>query len=166
MTKLNITPLAAQGVAVREALRMLNNANASETSFLSPEEWESLLAATYSATCIGRQAFLTALDQDADYEGQNFAWFRDRFPRFIYIDRIVVADALRGKGVGRLLYDHLFGRARAAGYDLVGCEINFSPPNPGSDAFHTRLGFVEAGHAALSGRSKTVRYFTKSLRPC
>ena len=28
-----------------------------------------------------------------------------------------------------------------AGHDRVVCEVNLDPPNPGSDAFHERLGF-------------------------
>ena len=35
--------------------------------------------------------FLIALAPDADYDSPNFLWFRDRYPDFIYIDRIVVA---------------------------------------------------------------------------
>jgi predicted GNAT superfamily acetyltransferase len=43
-------------------------------------------------------AFLLALDQDADYDSPNFRWFSARYPRFVYVDRIVVASAARGRG--------------------------------------------------------------------
>ncbi len=163
MADLEISPLTAQPAAVREALLALNNANARETSYLTPGGWDALVAATFSATCVGSRAFLTALDQDADYEGQNFNWFRDRYERFVYIDRIVVDGRLRGQGVGRLLYEDLFRRMREADQELVGCEVNLSPPNPASDAFHLRLGFVEMGRATLKGQVKSVCYFVKSL---
>ncbi len=40
-------------------------------------------------------AFLIAFDQDADYDSPNFLWFRERFERFVYVDRIAVAPAAR-----------------------------------------------------------------------
>jgi uncharacterized protein len=44
----------------------------------------------------------------------------------------------------------------------VGCEINLLPPNPASDAFHARMGFVEVGAAQLAN-GKTVRYLERAL---
>ena len=41
-------------------------------------------------------AFLIALDQDADYDNPNFRWMRSRFERFVYVDRVVVAARARG----------------------------------------------------------------------
>jgi predicted GNAT superfamily acetyltransferase len=163
MPGLQISPLSMADAMTQDALRALNNANARETSYLTPEEWRALIAATFSATCIGPEAFLTTLDQDADYGGVNFNWFKQRYSRFVYIDSIVVAESLRVRGVGRLLYSDLFERLRAADQNLVGCEVNLTPPNAASDAFHARMGFVEAGRAVLPGGSKTVRYFIKSL---
>lgn len=50
-----------------------------------------------------------------------------------------------------------------AGHDRFCCEVNFLPPNPGSDAFHARLGFSEVGRGVLYGGSKTVRYLERVL---
>ncbi len=44
------------------------------------------------------EALLLAFDQAADYDSPNFLWFRERFPRFVYVDRIVVAGEARGRG--------------------------------------------------------------------
>jgi predicted GNAT superfamily acetyltransferase len=52
---------------------------------------------------------------------------------------------------------------RDDGQALLCCEVNIEPPNPGSDRFHAALGFVEAGHATLSDRAKSVRYLTRSV---
>ena len=41
-------------------------------------------------------ALLLAFDQDADYDSPNFLWFRSRYSRFVYVDRIVVAPAAGG----------------------------------------------------------------------
>lgn len=145
-------------------MRALNNDNAVETSFLVPEQWQSMTAGAFSASCVAEAAaFLIAFDQDADYDSANFHWFRERLPRFVYIDRIVVDQRHRGAGLARALYEDLFARMRDAGHDVVGCEVNLIPPNPGSDAFHARMGFTEMGRAALPGQEKTVRYFSKYL---
>ena len=106
-----------------------------------------LLGATHRR----REAFLLAFDQAADYDSPNFLWFRDRTPRFVYVDRIVVAPAARGRGHARRLYDDLFAQARRAGHDQVVCEVNSEPANPASDAFHAALGFSEVGRATIHG---------------
>jgi hypothetical protein len=37
-----------------------------------------------------------AFDQHARYDSPNFLWFGARYPRFVYVDRIVVAASARG----------------------------------------------------------------------
>lgn len=106
-------------------------------------------------------ALLLAFDQDAAYDNPNFAWFKARYGRFVYVDRIVVAPAARGRGLATALYLDLFRRAH--GHDRVVCEVNADPPNPASDAFHAALGFEAVGSALLPGADKTVRYFSRSL---
>jgi len=104
-----------------------------------------------------------AFDQDADYDSPNYLWFRERYPRFVYVDRIVVAPAMRKCGLANRLYEDLFRVAKDAGHDRVVCEVNSDPPNPASDAFHAALGFVEVGHASIHGGTKTVRYLARPL---
>lgn len=145
------------------ALVDLNNDHAAELSFLTPERFAALIGEAFLACRIGEaDALLLAFDQAADYDSPNFLWFRERFGRFVYVDRIVVAGSARGRGLARLLYEALFDRARAAGQERVVCEVNADPPNPASDAFHAALGFVEVG-AALLPNGKTVRYFERPL---
>lgn len=146
------------------ALLFLNNASARETSFLGLEEWHALLSLSWAALCTeDLAAFIVALDQDARYDNPNFRWFRDRHARFVYVDRIVVAPDHRGLGLADRLYGELFSRARASGHSIIGCEINSDPPNPRSDRFHARIGFMEAGQAFLADRGKRVRYLEKPL---
>lgn len=57
----------------------------------------------------------------------------------------------------------LIDKAKQAGLKRIVCEVNLSPPNPKSDAFHQRMGFVEVGQAVLEDRNKTVRYLCKLL---
>ena len=85
--------------------------------------------------------FLLAMDPGTDYDSENYRWFAGRGDSFVYVDRLVVADGDRGGGIGRALYDAAFARAREFGRAEVTCEVNVRPANPGSLAFHARLGF-------------------------
>jgi uncharacterized protein len=150
--------------ALGKALLALNNAHAQELSWLEAERLEYLISEAFLAGRIGRlDAFLLAFDQDARYDSPNFIWFRARYSRFVYVDRIVVAPSARGRGCARRLYDDVFERAVRAGHDRIVCEVNKTPPNPASDAFHAALGFVEVGTASVHGGSRTVRYLSRTL---
>ena len=152
------------GTTLSAALLALNNAHAQELSWLEPERLQHLVCESFYARRIGDlDAFLIAFDQDARYDSPNFLWFRQRYPRFVYVDRIVTAASARGRGYAQQLYFDLFEQAARAGHERVACEINLSPPNPGSDAFHAALGFAEVGSAAIHGGAKTVRYLARAL---
>ena len=154
----------SQAQPLGRALLALNNAHASELSWLEPERLEYLVSVALLARRIGElDAFLLAFDQDASYDSPNFQWFRARYPRFVYVDRIVVASSARGRGSARWLYDDLFEHAVRMGHDRVVCEVNQNPPNPASDAFHAALGFAEVGSANVYDGSRTVRYLSRDL---
>jgi len=160
VTPADVAPTAPLG----RALLDLNNAHAQELSWLEPERLEHLVREAFSARRIGElDALLLAFDQDARYDSPNFLWFRDRYARFVYVDRVVVASSARGRGYARKLYHDLFEQAVSAGHERVVCEVNSSPPNPESDAFHAALGFVEVGSASIHGGAKTVRYLAHTL---
>ena len=108
------------------------------------------------------RAFLLAFSEQAAYDSPNFLWFRDRYPRFVYIDRIVVAPSGRRSGIGRLLYADLEREASAHAPDLT-CEVNLDPPNPGSLVFHERSGFIEVGRQHTGGGEKFVCLMSKDL---
>jgi predicted GNAT superfamily acetyltransferase len=152
--------------ASQAAVLALNNAHAAELSWLESDELARLIGDAFYARRIGDvDAFLLAFDQDARYDSPNFEWFRARYPRFVYVDRVVVAGHARGRGHARRLYGDLFDHAARAGHDLIACEVNEDPPNPASDAFHAALGFTVAGQARIHGGKKSVRYFTRPLVP-
>ena len=147
-----------------ETLLALNNAHAVELSWLEPERLAHLVAEAFVARRVGvADALLLTFDQAADYDSVNYLWFRARYPTFVYVDRVVVADSARGRGLARALYDALFAAAKAAGHDRIVCEVNSDPPNPASDMFHAALGFVPVGTAEIHGGKKTVTYLERRL---
>lgn len=137
----------------------LNQAHVTELSSLSLPDLRRMVDTAFLAMCAdSRGALLLTFDQDAAYDSTNFNWFKARYERFVYVDRIVVAARERGNGLAGKLYETLFDAARAAGHTMICCEINTDPPNPASDRFHEALGFEEAGLAHLADRGKSVRY--------
>lgn len=162
MTTLAITDIAP-GETAPDALVALNNASAVETSELDGARMAGMVREAFAARQVGEaDALLLAFDQDAAYDSPNFLWFCDRYDRFVYVDRIIVAAAARGRGLARALYADLFAMARAAGHERVVCEVNSDPPNPASDAFHAALRFVSVGSALLAN-GKTVTYMARDL---
>lgn len=137
----------------------LNRVHEQALSVLDAQGLKDLLSAALLTQAAQPQAgFVVCFDQDAAYDSPNFLWFRDRYPRFLYVDRIAV-DASRGlAGVGTALYAQVFAEALLLGYPVVCAEVNTDPPNPGSLAFHARRGFATVGEAHLPDRGKSVRY--------
>jgi predicted GNAT superfamily acetyltransferase len=143
---------------LRDALLALNNDHAQELSWVDAARLTQLIGEAFFARRAGfSDALLIAFDQGADYDSPNFLWFRDRYDRFVYVDRVVTAAAARGRGLARALYLALIAAARAAGHERIVCEVNRDPPNPASDAFHRSMGFVGVGSAEL-GNGKVVGY--------
>ncbi len=146
-------------------LLALNTAHARSLSWLEPERLCHLVAAAFFAGRVGEaDGLLIAFDQDADYDSPNFLWFQAHFPRFVYVDRVVVAAEARGRGIAKNLYLKLFSQAVHAGHDKIVCEINVNPPNPDSDAFHAALGFTQVGSGLIHGGQKMVRYMARDLK--
>jgi predicted GNAT superfamily acetyltransferase len=142
----------------------LNNDHALELSELTAGDFRELLKVAWRARVADDlSAMVIAFDQDTARTSQNFDWFKARYPRFAYVDRVVVAPAARGQGLARALYEDVIAAARAEGHTLLCAEVNLDPPNPASDALHTSMGFTPVGSAALVGRGKSVRYYVCPL---
>ncbi len=108
-------------------------------------------------------AFLLAFREGADYDSPNYCWFGARYPTFLYIDRVVVADAWRGRGLGIQMYLDLFAFARAQNVARVACEFDLQPPNPASAGFHARHGFREVGKQQVGAIGKQVSLQLREL---
>jgi len=150
-----------------DAVLAMNQADVSHLSGLTAASLERLArSAAYFriAQLDGRDAgFLLVLSPETSYESDNFQWFKQRYARFLYVDRVVVAPHARREGIASRLYEDLEIYAGSTDASLIACEINLRPANPGSVAFHERRGFVEVGTQETEHGTKTVSMRIKSL---
>lgn len=101
-------------------------------------------------------AFLMAFREGADYDSVNYRWFDARYDAFLYIDRVAVSSAARGRGHAVALYRAVFDRAARDGVAMLACEYDVEPPNEPSRRFHERFGFSELARQAVAGGRKQV----------
>ena len=108
-------------------------------------------------------AFLIVLREGvADYWSENYKWFSARYPRFLYVDRIVIDEPYRKFGLGRRLYRAVIDHARATDIPVVTAEIDTEPVyNDASLRFHAAMGFREAGTQFV--RNGTIKVSLQAL---
>lgn len=162
MTASNVAPVNIAPGDI-DWIHALNRAHEVELSPLTRDGVISMVDRATYARAIDGGAFLLGFDQDGDYDSPNFIWHREKFPHFLYVDRIAVASTHRRRGLAAKLYDDVFAFSAAHGFERVVCEVNSDPPNPASDAFHEALGFEVVGEAFLDDRGKRVRYLAREL---
>lgn len=155
-----------------DRLVVLNNASVPAVPDTPADDMAELLDASSLAlvavdpeTPSDPLGFVVALDGGEDWSGENYAWFEERGLDHLYVDRIVVGEGARGRGIGKLFYDAVFDAARIAGHDVVTCEVNLNPPNPGSLRFHGRLGFSERGQQLTKGGDILVAKLAAEVTP-
>jgi len=102
--------------------------------------------------------FVLTFVAGSPYDGENFGWFSDRFGDFCYLDRIVIHEDFRRRGLGSQVYDEL---ESSCGRPLFALEVNLDPPNEGSLAFHRARDFAEVGQRVSFGH--LVSLFLKTL---
>ncbi|MEM9221516.1 MAG: GNAT family N-acetyltransferase [Pseudomonadota bacterium] len=144
--------------ADRAEARAINNAAVPAVNALDSAAFDKLCALGELRIVRGDDvlgACLT-LQPGADHASLNYQWFDERFDEFLYVDRIVVSPQARGRGVGRMLYEDVFERARLKGYSRVCSEVNVDPPNPSSLAFHASMGFRPLLERLNPAEGKTV----------
>lgn len=146
--------------------------NAESVRFLSAldaEKLSQLVAQSALYVVVEEQgavaAFLLALRERARYDSPNYAWFARRYSRFLYVDRVVVSEAVMFRGVGSMLYSELFSFAATSGVSRVACEFDLDPPNPASERFHAKFGFGEVGRQRVAGGQKLVSLQVATVSP-
>ena len=151
----------------RAAIVEMNNAavpavNALTHSTLSHlhQESDSLLVVGFQDRIAG---FLLLLPgPGAQYESVNYRWFSDRYPSFLYVDRIVIDVEFRGHGLGTTLYQHSYEMG-AGRFPVLCAEVNTRPRNEGSLRFHRRHGFGEVGEQDTEQGTKRVVLLSRDL---
>ncbi|MDQ3615688.1 MAG: GNAT family N-acetyltransferase [Actinomycetota bacterium] len=104
--------------------------------------------------------FVITFGPQAAYDSENYQWFAERFgDRFYYLDRIVLDDRFRRRGLATFVYDEV--EAVAAAYGRLALEVNLLPRNDISLSFHERRGFREVGR--LGDGEKLVSMMEKRL---
>lgn len=144
----------------------LNSASVQELSELDEQRLESLLTWAHCGLALESEgaivAFAVALPPGTPYDSENYRWFGAHFERFLYLDRIVVSDAMRRRGIAGQLYDAI--EASAVSFERMVCEVNLKPPNEASLAFHSSRGYTEIGRLEHPS-GKLVALLTKELAP-
>jgi predicted GNAT superfamily acetyltransferase len=110
----------------------------------------------------GIAGFVICIPSGTAYWSGNYAWFAERYDSFLYLDRVVVAERVRGQGVGALLYDDMHAFAATA-WPRVTLEVNVRPPNPGSARFHERLGYERVGEREYPDGSGAVAMYQRPV---
>ena len=106
--------------------------------------------------------FLIGIGADSDHDSSNFRWFRDRYPDFFYIDRIVVASRRRGGGVGRAFYADAQSYAELR-YPQLACEVFLEGGNDPVLLFHGSFGFREVGQHVMEEAGVRAAMLMKPL---
>ena len=130
------------------AVLALNNAAVPNVNYLTRDVLERIagLACYFRVMrdAEGVAGFVICLPSGVPYWSGNYEWFAARYASFLYLDRVVVAERMRGEGVGSRIYDEMHAFA-ATRWPCVALEVNLKPPNPGSVRFHERLGYSRIG---------------------
>ncbi len=108
-------------------------------------------------------AFVLAFRENTGYDSPNYLWFSDRYNNFLYIDRIVVKENHRRKGIAGFFYQDLFSFAAQNGVEVITCEVDIFPPNTISLQFHRTRGFAEVGTLRPYDGTKQVSLMEKRL---
>lgn len=108
----------------------------------------------------GFGGFVITFGPGTTYDSDNYRWFTDRHgDGFYYLDRIVLHEDFRRRGLGGFVYDEM--ERVAAPYQRLDLEVNLVPRNEVSLAFHARRGYVEVGR--LGDEDHVVSLLEKPL---
>ena len=106
--------------------------------------------------------FLIALREGSEYASPNYRWFSAHYPAFVYIDRIVIANAYRRHGLGRIFYCDVTSYAEVR-VPLLACEVFLEPHDDVVVLFHGTYGFQEVGQQRVGTQQRQVSLLAKEL---
>lgn len=109
-------------------------------------------------------AFIILMREGKDYDSENYRWFSQHYPQFLYVDRIVVDPTSHHHGYGKMMYSEVFSHAKHTNIPVVTAEVNIEPPNPVSLNFHKKTGFEEVGTQWLCNNTKQVSLLAAEIK--
>jgi uncharacterized protein len=160
--------IRALAISDCEAVLHINAESVPGVARLDRTEFERLVAISNQHLAIdgteGRLlGYLLAFRSDASYDGEEFLNFVETASEpFIYVDQIAVDARFRRGSLASDLYTVLERRAQSSQAAYLCCEINLSPPNPLSLAFHAHRGFNQTG-SLNTADGRTVALMIKRL---
>ena len=107
--------------------------------------------------------FLICLMPGENYSSENYIWVNKSQHSFIYVDRIVIKEEFRNRGIGSFFYDHLAKRFSKKIKNIT-CEVNIRPMNTQSMNFHLKYGFSEINRKNTENGEKRVAYMSFKIR--
>lgn len=147
-----------------ETLYTINNTAIPEVNLLDEAKARWLVeqaALARLATLEGQVAgVIIVLSDTAGLQSDYYDWFTQRYHNFMYIDRIIVAEWARGRGVASALYQEVEQAAQAQRL-AIATEVYSRPPNIASLNFHRKRGFQEVGQQLNAAEGKTVSKLMK-----
>jgi predicted GNAT superfamily acetyltransferase len=92
--------------------------------------------------------FVICLRENTNYKSINYKFFQNRHNKFLYIDRIAIANKYQFSGIGSILYKKLL--SIKVKFNIPICaEVNIDPPNESSINFHRKHGFSKITESTL-----------------
>ena len=152
---------------------LLNQSNTPEVGSLdSVDHLQNLLQMSllnlFVSTNEEMIGFIICFKENSNYSSKNYKFFSKREKKFLYIDRVAIAEKYRRKGLGKILYNKLENLCIENKIPLC-CEVNTFPMNKPSIDFHKNLGFIEVGdmtftqnEGSRSGKGSVV-YLKKDI---
>ena len=106
--------------------------------------------------------FLIALREAGEYGSPNYRWFGEHYASFLYIDRIVIGNAYRGHGLGRVFYCDVASFAEVR-VPCLTCEVFLESREDAVLLFHGIFGFQEVGQQRMGEHGPKVSLLLKEL---
>lgn len=145
-----------------EILR-LNTAAVPHVNEIDREQLQWFCDYAAFARCVkidGRIAgFMIGMRPGTTYASPNYQWFCSNYDDFAYVDRIVVSDWARRRGIAETLYREFADSQSDT--SIMTCEVNLRPANEGSMTFHSRMGFKQVASQETDGGKKEVALLEK-----
>ena len=108
--------------------------------------------------------FVLVFGPGTAYDSQNYRWFSERYgTQFDYLDRIVIDDRFRRRGLASAVYDAV--EESALPRERLVLEVNIDPPNQPSLEFHRLRGYREVTQLGEPGHRVSLMTREIAERP-